>query len=106
MALEGGADSVEKGNPDDHLLLYGFGSLNETTSSFSPYVAKVETFLRMNGIAYQVEAVKGNLERSPKKTVRRRVSPDGSVQDRHDAFSWGCGGLPTSILLERRYMAL
>lgn len=67
------ADSVEKGNPDDKLILHGFGALNDTVSSFSPYVAKVETFLRMNEIPYEVEAVKGDLDRSPKKTVRRCV---------------------------------
>lgn len=63
-------DSVEKGNPNDKLVLYGFGATNDTATSMSPFVGKVETFLRMNDIPYEVEAVKGAMGKSPKHTVR------------------------------------
>lgn len=63
-------DSVEKGNPDDNLVLYGFGTVNDTAGSRSPFVGKVEAFLRMNGIPYEVEPLSG-VDKSPKKMVRR-----------------------------------
>lgn len=64
-------DSVEKGNPDDKVVLYGFGSMNDMVGSASPYVGKVEAYLRMNDIPYEVETVMGDFRKSPKKMVRR-----------------------------------
>lgn len=64
-------DSVVKGNPGDELVLYGFGQVHDTASSGSPYVGKVEAFLRMNEIPYKASIIKGDLGGSPKATVSR-----------------------------------
>lgn len=63
-------DSVEKGNPGDNLILYGFGGANDTVGSLSPYVGKVETYLRMNDIPYEAVELKTGVGKSPKKLVR------------------------------------
>lgn len=63
------ADSVTKGNPEDALVLYGFGVIKGTVSCVSPYVGKVELFLRMNEIPYEVKYLRRGSGSSPKGTV-------------------------------------
>ena len=49
-------DSAKSGNPDDRVLLHGMASVNSLASSLSPYVAKVEAFLRFIGLEYDVDS--------------------------------------------------
>lgn len=63
-------DSVEKGSAAEEVVLYGFRAMNDTVGSMSPYVGKVETFMRMNDIPYRGEVLMGGAEKSPKKMVR------------------------------------
>lgn len=62
-------DSAVKGNPADEVVLYGWPTLHDTVSSLSPYVGKVEAFMRMNDIPYSISLIKGGLGGSPKGTV-------------------------------------
>lgn len=59
-------DSAVKGDPKDMVVLYGWSTLDDTVSSLSPYVGKVEAYLRMNEIPYEVRLIKGDLRESPK----------------------------------------
>lgn len=63
------ADSVTKGDAGDKLVLCGFGVVKGTVSCASPYVGKVEVFLRMNDIPYEVEHLRRGSANSPKGTV-------------------------------------
>ncbi|CAD7699805.1 unnamed protein product [Ostreobium quekettii] len=59
-------DSVTAGDASKPLVVYGFEPWGSTASSSSPFVAKVETFLRMAGIDYEANP---SMEGSPKGKV-------------------------------------
>ncbi|CAD7701447.1 unnamed protein product [Ostreobium quekettii] len=49
-------DSATVGDPGKPLMIFGFPPINGTTSSASPFVSKLETFLRMADIDYEATA--------------------------------------------------
>eukprot|EP00803_Ostreobium_quekettii_P010676 evm.model.scf_562.3 EVM.evm.TU.scf_562.3 scf_562:50296-53381(-) len=48
-------DSTVSGSPDDKLVLHGVGPMGNTASSVSPFVTKVELFLRIMGLDYEAD---------------------------------------------------
>lgn len=60
-------DSIKEGNKENDIILYGMYNRGGT-SSVSPFVGKVELYLRMNNIPYEVEELKA-FHKAPKKKV-------------------------------------
>eukprot|EP00803_Ostreobium_quekettii_P005879 evm.model.scf_86.7 EVM.evm.TU.scf_86.7 scf_86:68944-69502(+) len=48
-------DSAASGNAGDRVILHGGPPMGNLASSFSPYVAKTELFLRVAGIDYDAD---------------------------------------------------
>lgn len=60
-------DSEKSGKPQDTVILHGFPSRNGTSSA-SPFVGKIELYLRMNSIPYEIKMTNTQMK-APKKKV-------------------------------------
>ncbi|CAK0782054.1 hypothetical protein CVIRNUC_005540 [Coccomyxa viridis] len=72
-------DTPEAGNESDEIVLYGFERLSDVVASFSPYVAKVEAWMRFVGLPYTKRT--GSTAKAPKGQLPYIVHGKNVVAD-------------------------